>query len=100
MTPLQQQLQLAIKMISGGINEQIVVESLVSVLSEAYNIVPDLNEALKKNVKVIHNPNGLAGDAETSVRRVCRNTASTDNIIGADFCLVDEPHWYEEKAGW
>lgn len=100
MTPLQQQLQLAIKMISGGINEQIVVESLVSVLSEAYNIVPDITEALKKNVKVVYNPNGLAGDSENSVRVVCQNTASNDSIIDADFCLADAPHWYEEKAGW
>lgn len=100
MTPLQQQLQLGIRMINLGINEQVVVESLVSVLSETYNIVPDLYKAIEKNVKVVHNPNGLAGDAETSVRVVCQNTASNDNIVGADFCLVDEPHWYEEKAGW
>jgi hypothetical protein len=69
MTPLQLQLQLATRMISQGIDEKLVVESLVSVLSETYNILPDT----------------------TPRRMVCRNT------FIRDINFNDEPAWHEEK---
>ena len=72
MTALQLQLQLATRMISQGIDEKLVAESLVSVLTETYNILPDT----------------------TPRRMVCQNT------IMPDIQFNDEAKWYEKYNGF
>jgi hypothetical protein len=59
-------------MISQGIDEKLVAESLVSVLTETYNILPDT----------------------TPRRMVCRNT------FVPDIKFNDEAKWYEEYNGF
>ena len=72
MTPLQLQLQLAVRMINMGIDETIVAQSLATVLIDTYGL--PVNEA--------------------PVRRVCQNT------IMPDIKFNDEAKWYEKYNGF
>ena len=86
MTPLQLQLQLAIKMISGGISEKIVVESLISVLSEQFKV----------DLETIKSPEQDLQDIDPEVLGDMKSMAGYID----EFVLVDTPWWSEEKKGW
>ena len=72
MTPLQQQLALAHRMINMGIDETIVAQALTKVLTEIYGILEE------KEPK----------------RMVCQNT------IMPEFKYNDEAKWYEKYNGF
>ena len=71
MTALQQQLQLAQRMINLGIDETIVAQALTKVLTDIYGVLE-----------------------EEPKRMVCQNT------IMPEFKYKDEAKWYEEYNGF
>jgi hypothetical protein len=97
MTKLQSLLDLANRMITAGLDEIVVAEVLIEQLQENLN---SLKEESAEILPIDKDMNwGFLG------RRVCRNTGTKPEHFEEDskdieFNWSDEPHWYEEKAGW
>lgn len=73
MTALQQQLQLAQRMINLGIDETVVAQALTKVLTDIYGVLEEEQEPK---------------------RMVCQNT------FVPDFQFNDEAKWYEKYNGF
>jgi hypothetical protein len=99
MTKLQSILDLANRMISAGLDEIAVAEVLIDQIQE------NLNKLKEESGEILPVVDDNEDFWMPLGRRVCRNTGTKPEHFEADskdieFNWIDEPHWYEEKAGW